>query len=126
MSIKHTILGLLAGGPLHGYQLKAAFERELASGPPSGPLNFGQVYSTLDRLERDGATMVGMTGMPEAALARELGLAYATLAVVVNPAAGRGTSARSVSLEDIARVIEETMAKVRLIVEHLVERHGAA
>src|SRR5207253_970884 len=47
------ILGLLAGGPLHGYQLKAAFERELASGPPSGPLNFGQVYSTLDRLERD-------------------------------------------------------------------------
>src|SRR5947207_1771848 len=49
MSIKHTILGLLAGGPLHGYQLKAAFERELAS----GPLNFGQVYTTLDRLERD-------------------------------------------------------------------------
>ncbi len=50
MSIKHTILGLLANGPRHGYELKAAFERELA---PAGPLNFGQVYTTLDRLERD-------------------------------------------------------------------------
>ncbi len=80
----------------------------------------------IDRLERDGATMVGMTGMPETALARELGLGYAALAVVVNPAAGRGSSARSVSLEEIPRVIEETMAKVRLIVARLVERHAGA
>ena len=50
MSIKHTILGLLSERPLHGYELKAAFERELS---PSGTLNFGQVYTTLDRLERD-------------------------------------------------------------------------
>lgn len=40
------------------------------------------------RLERDGATIVGMTAMPEAALAREAGIAYAGIAVVVNPAAG--------------------------------------
>jgi len=63
-----------------------------------------ETKAEVDRLERDGATVVGMTGMPEAALARELGLAYAHLAVVVNPAAGRGTSARTVSLDDIARV----------------------
>jgi hypothetical protein len=45
------------------------------------------------------------------------------VAVVVNPAAGRGTSARSVSVEDIGRVIEETMGSVRLVVAKLVERH---
>ncbi len=44
----------------------------------------------VNRLERDGADIVGMTGMPEAALARELGLCYACMALVVNHAAGRG------------------------------------
>jgi 5'-methylthioadenosine phosphorylase len=83
-----------------------------------------ETKAEIDRLERDGATMVGMTGMPEAALARELGLEYAHLAVVVNPAAGRGASARTVSLEDIGRVIEDTMGRIRLIVAKMVERHG--
>ena len=85
-----------------------------------------ETKAEIDRLERDGATMVGMTGMPEAALARELGLPYAHLAVVVNPAAGRGASARAVALDGIANVIEESMAKVRMIVAKLVERHGRA
>lgn len=44
----------------------------------------------IDRLERDGADYVGMTGMPEASLAMELGLDYACLSLVVNKAAGRG------------------------------------
>jgi 5'-methylthioadenosine phosphorylase len=83
-----------------------------------------ETKAEIDRLERDGATMVGMTGMPEAALARELGLQYAHLCVVVNPAAGRGTSARTVSFEDIGRVIEETMSKARKIVAKMVEKHG--
>ncbi|HUP96699.1 MAG TPA: S-methyl-5'-thioinosine phosphorylase [Usitatibacter sp.] len=85
-----------------------------------------ETKAEIDRLERDGATMVGMTGMPEAALARELRLGYAALAVVVNPAAGRGSSATSVSLDDIGRVIEETMGKVRLIVAKIVERHAGS
>ena len=85
-----------------------------------------ETKAEIDRLEGDGATMVGMTGMPEAALARELKLPYAALAVVVNPAAGRGTSATRVSIEDIGRVIEETMEKVRLIVAKVVERHDGA
>jgi len=80
----------------------------------------------IDRLERDGATMVGMTGMPEAALARELKMGYVHLAVVVNPAAGRGASALSVSLDDIGRVMEETMGSVRSIVARMVERHGGS
>jgi 5'-methylthioadenosine phosphorylase len=83
-----------------------------------------ETKAEIDRLERDGATMVGMTGMPEAALARELKLAYAALTVVVNPAAGRGASARAVALDEIGRVIEETMAKIRLIVAKAVERHA--
>ena len=85
-----------------------------------------ETKAEFDRLERDGATMVGMTGMPEAALARELGLAYAHLCVVVNPAAGRGASARTVSIEDIGRVIEETMGRIRSIVAVMVRRHGGA
>jgi 5'-methylthioadenosine phosphorylase len=106
-----------------------------AAGEVGVPLVAGGTYAAvqgprletkaeIDRLERDGATMVGMTGMPEAALARELKLAYAALTVVVNPAAGRGSSARSVSFDEIGRVIEESMAKVRLIVAKVVEQHG--
>jgi 5'-deoxy-5'-methylthioadenosine phosphorylase len=67
-------------------------------------VDFGGIYGAtqgprlettaeIDRLERDGCDMVGMTGMPEAALARELGLEYACLAVIVNRAAGRGGAA---------------------------------
>ena len=85
-----------------------------------------ETKAEIDRLERDGATMVGMTGMPEAALARELNISYATLAVVVNPAAGRVGSEKGIVMEDIARTIEETMAKVRLIVAKVVERHAGS
>lgn len=49
-----------------------------------------ETAAEIDRLERDGCDLVGMTGMPEAALARELDLSYATVAVVANAAAGRG------------------------------------
>ncbi|MGQ7844810.1 S-methyl-5'-thioinosine phosphorylase [Granulosicoccus sp. 3-233] len=48
-----------------------------------------ETAAEIRRLAADGCTIVGMTGMPEAALAAELGLGYACCAVVVNPAAGR-------------------------------------
>jgi 5'-methylthioadenosine phosphorylase len=83
-----------------------------------------ETVAEIDRLERDGADLVGMTGMPEAALARELGIPYAALALVANPAAGRGTSAESISLEEISRVLKETMGRVRQVVGKVVERHG--
>ncbi len=82
-----------------------------------------ETRAEIDRLERDGATMVGMTGMPEAALARELQISYAMMGVVVNRAAGRGESLQRVSLENIAQVIEDSMAKVRLVAARVVERH---
>ena len=49
-----------------------------------------ETAAEIDRLERDGADYVGMTGMPEASLAMELGLEFAFLSLVVNKAAGRG------------------------------------
>jgi DNA-binding PadR family transcriptional regulator len=51
MAVREGLLALLADGPSHGYQLKTAFE--LATGG-AWPLNVGQVYTTLDRLQRDG------------------------------------------------------------------------
>ena len=79
-----------------------------------------ETAAEVDRLERDGADIVGMTGMPEAALAREIELDYAAIAVVVNHAAGRGASSRGVSLEDIEAVLNETLLRVRKIIEGLV------
>jgi 5'-methylthioadenosine phosphorylase len=70
----------------------------------------------INRLERDGADVVGMTGMPEAALAREIGLEYAAIAVVANYAAGRGDSARAIPLDKIGSVLDEAMGRVRRII----------
>ena len=57
MSIRHGLLALLAQGPRYGYQLRAEFESSTGA---TWPLNIGQVYSTLNRLERDGlAVRVG-------------------------------------------------------------------
>lgn len=50
MSIKHGLLALLKNGPAYGYQLRTAFEESTGS---NWPLNIGQVYTTLSRLERD-------------------------------------------------------------------------
>jgi len=74
----------------------------------------------IDRLERDGATMVGMTGMPEAALARELELAYVAICVVVNHAAGRGDSAEAIAMDALVRTLDAGMENVRALLDHLV------
>jgi DNA-binding PadR family transcriptional regulator len=51
MSIRYSLLALLERGPSHGYQLRADFDTATGT---TWPLNVGQVYTTLDRLERDG------------------------------------------------------------------------
>jgi 5'-methylthioadenosine phosphorylase len=79
-----------------------------------------ETAAEVDRLERDGADVVGMTGMPEAALAREIELDYAAIAVVVNHAAGRGASSRGVNLQDIEAVLDRTLVRVRRILEEVV------
>ena len=75
----------------------------------------------VDRMARDGCDLVGMTGMPEAGLARELGLAYACLAVVVNRAAGRGDDIHG----ELERWVSEGMASARIVLAALLaERAG--
>jgi len=79
-----------------------------------------ETAAEIDRLERDGADVVGMTGMPEAALAREACLNYATIAVVANFAAGRADSLQAIRLDDIEQVLQQSLARVRRIIEQLV------
>jgi len=74
----------------------------------------------IDRMERDGCHMVGMTGMPEAALARELGLSYATCAVVVNAAAGRGPA--EIRMEEIQANLAAGMERVRVLLAHALPK----
>ena len=80
-----------------------------------------ETAAEINRLERDGAEIVGMTGMPEAALAREISLEYATIAVVANYAAGRGDSAHAIPLDKIGAILDEAMGRVRRIIEKVCE-----
>lgn len=78
----------------------------------------------IQRMARDGCDVVGMTGMPEASLARELGLAYASVCMVVNPAAGLGDS--PISLDMMKRILEQESQVVRQLLSALLSaRYGA-
>ncbi len=77
------------------------------------------------RLANDGCTMIGMTTMPESALAREQGLSYATLALSMNHAAGLGSSVKRIKLEDAEIVLKGGMERVKLILAHALTLHAA-
>jgi len=83
-----------------------------------------ETAAEIERLARDGADMVGMTGMPEAVLARELGVSYAALAVVANWAAGRETSQAGIVLAEIGKVLEQAMLQVRRVLNCLEVEDG--
>jgi len=125
-----------SGVPVNHIDFTEPFSRELrrrllqAAGACGEAITDGGVYAAtqgprletaaeINRLERDGADLVGMTGMPEAVLAREISLDYATIAVVANYAAGRGDSQRAVPLDRIGEVLDEAMGRVRRIIERL-------
>lgn len=76
-----------------------------------------ETAAEINRLERDGANIVGMTGMPEAALARELELPYAALAIVVNRAAGRAEP--SINMQKIAEYLKVGAQQAMQIVKNL-------
>lgn len=78
-----------------------------------------ETAAEIERLKRDGANIVGMTGMPEASLARELGMEYACCALVVNWAAGcAGTT--KIEHEDMQAVLDRGMLQVKsLLIEYL-------
>jgi 5'-methylthioadenosine phosphorylase len=107
--------GLCLAGARRG---KIALRDGGVYGAVSGPRL--ETAAEIDRMDRDGASLVGMTGMPEAGLARELGIDYASVCVVVNHAAGRGDSTVHVSMEKIANVLESAMDQVRALIQHVV------
>jgi len=78
-----------------------------------------ETAAEIERMARDGCDVVGMTGMPEAALAREAGLAYAMLTLVVNPAAGRAPD--PFDMTAIAEVAAAGMTRVERLLLALFE-----
>lgn len=84
-----------------------------------------ETAAEINRLERDGADLVGMTAMPEAALARDLGVPYAAINLVANYAAGRADSRHGICFETIDSVLQASMGDVRCIIEKLIGRTDA-
>ena len=76
-----------------------------------------ETKAEIARMRRDGCDLVGMTGMPEAGLARELGLDYACLAIVANWAAGCGTGEEITMAEVLANVAAASNGLPELIAE---------
>jgi 5'-methylthioinosine phosphorylase len=77
-----------------------------------------ETAAEINRLERDGCDMVGMTGMPEAALARELELSYVCCAISANWAAGR--SENEITMEEIEKTLSSGMKKVAALLQSTV------
>jgi 5'-methylthioinosine phosphorylase len=77
-----------------------------------------EAIAEISRMERDGCDMVGMTGMPEASLARELGLCYAQCAVSANWAAGRGGGI--IEMPEIEANLASAMGEVRKVLAYVL------
>jgi len=103
---------LIAGGRRAGIDLVT----EGTYGATQGPRL--ETAQEIRRLERDGCDLVGMTGMPEAALARELRLCYACCAVVVNWAAGK--AAGPITMDAIEEHLAAGMEKARRVLANTV------
>jgi 5'-methylthioadenosine phosphorylase len=85
-----------------------------------------ETAAEINRFERDGAHIIGMTGMPEAALAREAGVPYAALTVVANWAAGRVDSTHAIHFESLEAVLHVAMVRVRKIIDRLCKAGASA
>jgi len=83
-----------------------------------------ETRAEITRLRRDGCDVVGMTGMPEAALARERGLDYASLVIVANWAAGcdpAGEAAVPITLDEVLANVDAVSARLPPLIEGLLE-----
>src|SRR5690606_20272600 len=102
---------LLRAGALAGETMVDGGVYAAAQGPRL------ETAAEIDRFARDGADLVGMTGMPEASLARELDIPYAAINVVVNYAAGRWSSEQGIRMDEIEAVLHHAMGRVRGVLE---------
>jgi len=85
-------------------------------GAVSGPRL--ETVAEIRRMERDGCSIVGMSGMPEAALARELDMEYASCCVAVNPAAGKGDGV--INPNDWRSAIESGMTSAQSVLSETI------
>ena len=125
------------GGPLMHIDFTEPYDRELRNallaaaneagiacqeaavyGVTQGPRL--ETAAEIRRMAADGCDVVGMTGMPEAALARELGVAYASVCMVVNPAAGLGE--QPISLEMMRDILQREAGVVGELLRALMRR----
>jgi 5'-methylthioinosine phosphorylase len=82
-----------------------------------------ETAAEIQRLARDGCDVVGMTGMPEAALARESGVPYASICMVVNPAAGLGDLPLTLAM--MREILASEAAVVRRLLSELLKSRSA-
>lgn len=125
-AVAHVDMTLPYGADMRAHLIKAAAACGIkvkdggTYGCTQGPRL--ETAAEIKRMARDGCDLVGMTGMPEAALARELDIDYAALCVVSNHAAGMGDSSHRISLDEIRNTVDATMQNVHCIVGALVSR----
>ncbi|OUS25614.1 methylthioadenosine phosphorylase [Gammaproteobacteria bacterium 45_16_T64] len=79
-----------------------------------------ETAAEINKLEKDGCDIVGMTAMPEAILARELDLEYVNLSLVVNMAAGRSEGV--ITMDEIYRVLDIGMIHIRRLIAEAIKR----
>lgn len=98
------------------------YETQATYGVAQGPRL--ETIAEIKRMQQDGCDIVGMTAMPEAALARELEMDYATLSLVVNWAAGKGASAEQaageISMDEIKQRIMDGNETVEKLINNLI------
>jgi 5'-methylthioinosine phosphorylase len=83
-----------------------------------------ETRAEIARMKRDGCDLVGMTGMPEAGLARELGLDYACLALVANWAAGCGDATAEITMAEVLANVEAASAALPGLLKALLADGG--
>lgn len=117
----------------HPYDLTLRADLLRIAGEVGEPVVDGAVYAAtqgprletaaeVNRIDRDGGDIIGMTGMPEAALARELEIPYAALCVVANWAAGRADSLQGIEFAHIEQVLRGSLGRARHIIEGFCTR----
>ena len=78
----------------------------------------------INRYENDGANIVGMTGMPETSLAKEIGLNYALICPVANHVAGRGLNKEGVTHDEITINSKKMLLNITNLIKGIIEKYG--
>ena len=111
-ALRKSLLSACKAAGIHGIKVMDGGVYACTNGPRL------ETAAEVVRMQRDGSDMIGMTGMPEAALAREAGIAYACLALSVNWAAGIGADV--ITMDEIRRALAKGVVSIKLILQKLI------